>query len=361
MTIPFYGLARQYRNLKEELLEATDLALREGNLMDGPFTAKFEKWLEMRTGARFAITLHSGTQALEILARAEAYHYYYLYQIKPKIKIPDLTYIATLTAFLNAGYEVEIAEVDKDGLLDLADPGIDDDLSTYLCQVGLYGAPAPNSLSLLAQTIVDGAQHWLIADKNIGSGMAISFDPTKNLPASGNGGAIVTNDHDLFDYVASYKRNGKSFNPILEDPLTGTNSRMSEQECAQILVRTKYIDYWQKRRREIRIYYLDAFKDLHIRCLSRGYGVHADQKFVIYCHHRDELRQYLNMCNIETRVHYEQPLSLHPLSKDLKKPDILSKGVMLSRGVLSLPIYPELTDAEVEYIAAKVCEYFNLE
>ncbi len=358
--IPFYGLARQYRTLKDELLEATDQSLREGNLMDGPFTQKFERWLEMRTGARFAITMHSGTQALEILARAEAHHYYDLYQIKPKVKIPDLTYVATLTAFMNAGFEVELSDVDKYGILDPSTTS-HDDLYCYLCPVGLYGAPPTPAKSLLTPIIVDGAQHWLVADRNIGSGMAISFDPTKNLPSSGNGGAIVTDDHDIYDFVSSFKNNGKNHNSLVSLPITGTNSRMSEQDCAQILVRSRYIDVWQRRRREIRLYYLKSFKDLPVRCFSEDFSVHADQKFALYTNQRDELRKYLNLSGIETKIHYSTPLSLLPIAKNLVKPDMLSRSMMLSRGTLSLPIYPELTDPEVELIAFRVREFFSLQ
>ena len=70
MKIPFLGLKRQYANLKDELLEATDAALREGQLVNGLFTRSFEQWLCARTGAKYAVTVHSGTQALEIIARA---------------------------------------------------------------------------------------------------------------------------------------------------------------------------------------------------------------------------------------------------------------------------------------------------
>ena len=100
--IPFFGLAKQYRNLKDELLEATDEALKYGIVMNGEFTQKFEKWLSEKTNYEFAVTVHSGTQALEIIAR------YYLthYTSARTIKIPNLTYVATLNAFLNAGWDV---------------------------------------------------------------------------------------------------------------------------------------------------------------------------------------------------------------------------------------------------------------
>ena len=360
--IPFFGLSKQYKNLKDELLEATDSVLSSGTLMNGEYTAKFETWLAMRTKTMFAVTVHSGTQALEIIAKwAKKDHDLLMnseqdpiHDIKPIVRIPNITYVATLNAFINAGFEVELIDTDKNGLM-LLDNNTLDDFTKHSCSVGLYGAnPHKNPVSGMMSDVVDGAQHWLVAD-DIGQGMAISFDPTKNLPASGNGGAIVTNDRTLYDFAYSYRSNGKH-----EHSRSGTNSRMSEQECAQLLVRAKYIDKWQWRRKEIRHYYLDEFKNLDIRCLSREHMIHADQKFVIYTDRRDELLVYLEAMGIETKVNYSKALSELPISQNIKiKPNMLSTSVMLTKGLISLPIYPELSDGEVEFVANKVKSFFE--
>jgi dTDP-4-amino-4,6-dideoxygalactose transaminase len=205
--------------------------------------------------------------------------------------------------------------------------------------------------------IVDGAQHWLVADKEIGVGMAISFDPTKNLPSSGNGGAIVTDDKDLHAYALAYRNNGNFAGDYVD--IASSNSKMSEQDCAQILVRTKYLDAWQARRADISKFWCDRFRDLNVRCLSDVPGPHAHQKFVMYLPDRNSLHTHLITDGIESKVHYEYTLGDLPMSKTLVKPDLLSTSVMLSRGVLSLPLYPELTDIEVEHIAEKVEDYFN--
>ena len=101
--IAHFGLARQYRNLKDELLEATDQALREGCLMAGPYTSKFETWLALKTGAEFAVTVHSGTQALEIMALFLRSQWFVTVQseMKPSVYIPHVTYPATLNVFLS--------------------------------------------------------------------------------------------------------------------------------------------------------------------------------------------------------------------------------------------------------------------
>lgn len=351
--IAHFGLARQYKNLKDELLDATDKVLRTGQLMDGATTAAFETWLAVRTKTSFCITVHSGTQALEIMALWAKEPFQTVYQINPTVILPNITYPATMNAFMRSGYDVELMDTDKNGLMKYESNELADSFKVG-CAVGLYGANPHNFAPFLNNRIVDGAQHWLVAD-SIGDGMAISFDPTKNLNASGNGGAIVTNDRELWDFAHSFRSNGK---PNHED--IGTNSRMSELDCAHLLVKTKYIDKWQWRRKEIRYHYLDVFKSIDLHCLSRDFPTHADQKFVIYTSERDRLFQHLLDKKIDAKIHYPHTLSELMISNGVeKKPDMLSTSVMLTRGVLSLPIYPELSDAEVEYIADSVKEFFT--
>jgi dTDP-4-amino-4,6-dideoxygalactose transaminase len=116
--IPHFGLDRQYNNLKDELLEATDLAMRDGILIGGEYTVMFEEWLKERTGCEYATVTHSGTQALELLA---AYHADVSFLAgedeSPTVLIPNLTYPATFNAFYSAGYNVELVDVDKNGLM----------------------------------------------------------------------------------------------------------------------------------------------------------------------------------------------------------------------------------------------------
>ena len=352
--IPHFGLKRQYYNLQDELLDATHDALKEGVLINGPFTAALESWLCNYTGCKFATVTHSGTHALEFIA---GYHYDLSFlagdEQAPRIRIPNLTFPATLNAFYSTGWDVELVDTDRNGLIKF-DDDYEDGFDAYTCFVGLYGA-SPNR-KLYSNTIVDGAQHWLAARRDqIGDAMAISFDPTKNLPSSGNGGAIVTNDQSLYDWTNVMKNNGK-----LDHYYPGTNSKMSEVECAHLLVRTKHIDSWQNRREQIRNYYLDRFVEMPFRCLSEPFENHADQKFVIYTQDRNELHQHLTDNKIESRVHYPYALSELPIAKDIiKKPDLISTSIALSRGVLSLPIYPELTDSEVEAVADTVCKFFD--
>lgn len=352
MNIPHFGLKRQYKNLKDEILDATDRALRDGQLMNGHYTRSFEEWLKHKTQTQYAVTVHSGTQALEIIARYKKQKHHNTMVGNPKIRIPNLTYPATLNAFLTAGWDVELSDTDKYGIItqEKQQAGV------YECLMGFAGRrPWPHATYKESHgVIVDGAQHWLEAGGNVGSGMAISFDPTKNLNASGNGGAIVTNDEHLYLYAVRHRDNNKpQFHAV------GTNSRMSELDCAHLLVRANHIDEWQKRRKEIANFWSDRFRELPVSCFSDTSDPHAHQKFVMYMSDRNSMHTHMMLNGVDTKIHYEYTLGDLPTTFGLPHPDLLSTSVMLSKGVISLPLYPELTDNEVNYIADKVDEFFG--
>jgi dTDP-4-amino-4,6-dideoxygalactose transaminase len=354
LQIPFTGLKKQYNNLRTEILDATDEVLRSGQLMSGNYTAEFENWLAQRNRSKYAVTCHSGSQALEIIAE------YYRQQSSvrpPRAVVPAMTYVATVNAFVRAGWEVYIADTDAHGLMDMKK--IPPDLSVQATVlVGLYGHSVEQFGERFWATdlvIEDGAQHWLANDgKRLGDATAISFDPMKNLNAYGNGGAVVTNDIDLLEFAREWCNNGKPRHAGI-----GTNSRMSEIDSAQMMVKTQHIDAWQKRRKEIATYWIGRLKNTGIRSLvdTGNIDAHAVHKFVIDVNHRDILQRNLELKHIETRVHYREPLHELPAYSACNGPDILSVASALSRRVLSLPIYPELTDLEVEYVIDQVLDF----
>ena len=354
LKIPFTGLKKQYNNLRTEILDATDEVLRSGLLMAGNYTAEFENWLSRKNHSKYAVTCHSGSQALEIIAE------YYRQQSSvhpPRVVVPAMTYVATANAFIRAGWDVHIADTDTHGLLNKNK--IPHDLSVQATVlVGLYGA-AVNADRFWGTDLIieDGAQHWLSNNCNrIGNATAISFDPMKNLNAYGNGGAVVTDDMDLLEFAREWTNNGKPVHTNI-----GTNSRMSEIECAQMLVKTQHIDAWQARRKTIALYWMGRLKNSGIRSLidNNNSETHCYHKFVIDVDARDIVARNLNIKGIETRVHYKQPLHELPAYASYIGPDILSVASSLSRRVLSLPCYPELTDLEVEYIIDSVVDCYQ--
>ena len=359
LKIKFNNLDRQYRDLRNEILDATDTVLRSGQVMSGNYTAEFEHWLARRNHVKYAITVHSGTQALEIVAE-------YLREREVvnrtlRAAIPTMTYAATANAFARTGFDIEFIDTNRYGILDIEQLPLDP-VPNALVMVGLYGAalePYANLRSwgdrLVLKDIYlveDAAQHWLSNNcHRTGNASIISFDPTKNLGNFGNGGAIVTNDFELYMFAQECRNNGKPGNQI-----TGTNSRMSEVDCAQMMVKANCIDAWQQRRQNIANHWCMQFREAGIRTLIdvTNFDTHCYHKFVIEIDERDQVQKLLQERGIDTRIHYEQPLHEIGVFRQWPGPDMMSRASALSRRVLSLPIYPELTDLEVEFIADQV-------
>jgi dTDP-4-amino-4,6-dideoxygalactose transaminase len=356
--IPFTGLTRQYKVLREETLDVVDSVLSSGALVDGTWTAQFERWLAARNGVKYAVTCHSGTQALEILA--EFARKRCLIEHTPTALIPSMTYVATANAFIRAGWDVHFVDVDRYGIFDLKRI---DHVPYYnaVVLVGLYGAalshigPVTSWQKMYQQDhliIEDAAQHWLANDgQRMGVGSAISFDPTKNLANFGNGGAVVTDNPDVAFYAQGWRSNGKKGNNF-----AGTNSRMSEVDSATMMIKTRYIDQWQQRRESIAQYWISRLANTNVRCLIDSTNVfeHCFHKFVIEIDNRDTLLLRLAQQGIEAKIHYAAPLHELPQFHHYPGPGFLSSASSLSRRVLSLPIYPELTDEEVEHIIDQV-------
>lgn len=356
LKIPFTGLKKQYNNLRSEVLDTIDIVLRSGRLMDGNYTTEFESWLAKRNFTHHAITVGSGTQALETLA-----HFYYRHVDirRPQVIIPNLTFRATANAWTNAGWEVVVADTDAYGLLDIDSIPEHHYDNLAVCLVGLYGASLKNYQTqkfkeLVAENnwivVEDAAQHWLSWDSKRIAPSAISFDPTKNLANYANGGAVITDSVNIDNFVRNYRSNGSA------TKTGGTNSRMSEIDCATMLIKTKYIDEWQERRRTIGLYWIERLAEkTNIRCLidSSNSQEHCFHKFVIDIDEdRNALQRSLRSAGIETKIHYQHGINEIGMFKGAKP--MMSSSTSLSRRVLSLPIYPELTDLEVEYIIDQV-------
>ena len=360
--IPFTGLQRQYKHLRNEILEVTDQVLSSGQLMSGQFTEKFEQWLAEANATEYAITCHSGTHALEIIA--EYWTTSPRIPDRPLVLIPATTYVATANSFIRAGWDVHFVDTDKYGILDTTKipHGLD---YQAVVLVGLYGASLIDAIDIKQWSkwvnsnvivIEDAAQHWISNSfTRMGSCSAISFDPMKNLSAYGNGGAIVTNNQDLAMFAEQLRNNGKPAHNIV-----GTNSRMSELDCACLLVKTQYLTQWQARRTAISKHYIQRFKNANLRCLIDDTNIHnhAHHKFVIEVDNRDQLQHQLKLSGIETKIHYEQPLHELSVYRQYPGPDMMAASSSLSRRCLSLPIYPELTDSEVDIIADQVLNFF---
>ena len=362
--IPFFGVDRQYNNLREEILDATDKVYASGRVLDGTYTRQFEKTIAKMTERRYACAVGSCTQALIFALRAVDNEYRELHNRRNKILIPAQSFVATVNAVLEAGFDPVFCDVDaQTGLMDLNTiPVVADELAAIV-YVNLFGNIVDQE-RLISYTemfserkipiIEDAAQSFGAYYRGVPSGKlgdvsCLSFDPTKNLNNYGSGGMILTDDPAIWELANDYRDNGKANEHIQ----SGTNSKMSEADCAQLLVKLKYFDGWQKRRAEIAEYYSEELDGL-VGIPPVDMNVeHAWSKFVIHHHSRSSLYTDLLNMGVETRINYELPLHQHAVSFSFTSFDdtgVLEGAENFSRTCLSLPIYPELEDYEVEYV-----------
>lgn len=360
--IPFFGVARQYKSLREEILDITDRVYSTGKVLDGEYTKEFEFKIASKCHRSYALAVNSGTQAL-IFSQLATMN-------KPpySILIPTVSFVATINSVLMNGFTPVFCDIDHKGLIDLDsyDYKLDKSVGAVM-YVNLFGNCLDyNRFRMHTEffnddlvIIEDAAQSFGASYRGVPSGKmgtvsVLSFDPTKNLNNYGSGGMILTDDFHIYETCRSLRDNGK----VVHDR-PGTNSKMNEVDCAQMLVKLNYFDDWQRRRTDIANYYVDQLYQ-YCDVLVPNEGVeHAWHKFVIRTKNRSSLMHRLSLAGVETKIHYEH--ALYDLGVgfnyiDYSK-DLFTETSAFTRECLSLPIYPELTDAEVETITELIRQY----
>lgn len=362
--IPFFGVARQYKNLREEILDITDRVYSTGRVLDGSYTQEFELRMARRCNRAYALAVNSGTQALIFSQRATVRKPPY------SVLIPTVSFVATINSVLMNDFNPVFCDIDYKGILDLESYQYKLDASvSAIMYVNLFGNCIDyNRLRMQTEffnselvVIEDAAQsfgatYYGTPSGKMGDISVLSFDPTKNLNNYGSGGMILTDNLDYYNTCLSLRDNGKS---IHDEP--GTNSKMSEADCAQMLVKLNHFDAWQDRRRQIAEYYIDRLYQ-YVDILVPNEGVkHAWHKFVIRTNHRNSLMSRLSLDGIETKMHYES--ALYDLGVGFNyidySRDLFTETSSFTRECLSLPIYPELTDAEVEAVVDSIKRYID--
>jgi dTDP-4-amino-4,6-dideoxygalactose transaminase len=315
--IPFFGIDRQYNNLREEILDATDKVYASGRVLDGVYTKQFEKTIAKMTERRYACSVGSCSQALIFALRAVDNEYFR--GIRNKVLIPAQSFVATLNVVLEAGFDPVFCDVDpQTGLIDINKIPVMSDEIAAIMYVNLFGNVLEQERLISYMEVFSeekipviedaaqsfGAYYRSVPSGKLGDVSCLSFDPTKNLNNYGSGGMILTDDHAIWELANDYRDNGKMNDHIQ----SGTNSKMSEADCAQMLVKLKYFDQWQARRKEIAEYYSEELDGL-VGIPPVDMNVeHAWSKFVIHHHSRSSLYTDLLNMGVETRINYELPL-----------------------------------------------------
>ncbi len=357
--IPHVDLARQHAALRAELLEAMARVLDSSQFVLGGEGAALERELAALAGVRHAVGVGSGTDALRLALAA--------LDVGPgdEVLTPAFSFVASASTVVMAGARPVFVDVDPETYA--MDPAAAERAITArtraVVAVHLYGHPAPmDRIVALARAhrlavIEDAAQAVGAAldGRPVGGWgdvACLSFYPTKNLGACGDGGMILTDREDLAERARRLRHHGQAGRyRHLE---LGYCSRLDELQAAALRVKLRHLARWTEARRAIARRYRGLLADLPLALPAERPGArHVYHLYTVRHPQRDGLAKRLADLGVGTAVHYPLPVPAQPLfghADERRWPE----AWRAAREVLALPCFAELTDAEVEAVAAAV-------
>jgi dTDP-4-amino-4,6-dideoxygalactose transaminase len=357
--VPLVDIAAQYATLEQDVLSAVTRVIRSGTFINGPECAALETEIAEMCGVTSAIGVASGTDALRLalwaLGIGEG----------DEVLVPALTFAATAEAVVGVGARPVFADVDRAGCIDAADCERRLTAATRaVIPVHLYGGAADmGGVMALAGSsglrVVEDAAQALGATYegrpvgSFGDAGAASFYPTKNLGAAGDGGMVLTSDDDLADRIRLLANHGtrRKYRP----EVVGTNSRLDEVQAAILRVKLTRLAGWNDRRREIAARYSSELRDVvEVPDEIPGRG-HVYHLYVIRAPNRDAVSRRLAEAGVASAVVYPIPLPFTDAMEEMghERGDF-PVAERLSSEVLSLPLFPEMTDEQLETVCAAV-------
>ncbi len=367
MKIPYLDLQLQYQSIKSEIDTAISKVLDNSSYVLGPSVQEFEKNYAEYCGVSYCTGVNNGTNALLLALKAlDVGH-------GDEVITTANTFIATVAAVYHSGAKPVLVDVDPDSRnidINLLSMALSNKTKAII-PVHLYGhiANMDPILELAKKynihVLEDAAQAQGAFYKNkrsgsIGEMAAFSFYPGKNLGAYGEAGAITTNDPKLDKIVRMLRDHGSQ--KKYHHELPGYNARMDGIQGAVLNVKLKYLDQWNKARNKVAGWYDEALKGLPIKLPSHinEEGEQVYHVYVIETDQRDKLQKYLLKNEIPTIIHYPIPVHLQDAFENLYyKKGEFPVTEKLADEILSLPIFPEMTQEQVEYVCEKIRDFFN--
>jgi len=344
---------KQYETIKEPVDAAVSRVLRSGWYILGNEVRSFEEEFSQFIGVPYCVGVASGTEAIALSLLALGI------QSGDEIIAPCFTAFPTITGIMQTGAIPVLADVcPADGLLDINDVKRKISPKTKaILPVHLYGQScdiepllklaALHRLYLIedcAQSI--GSTYKGKHTGSFGICSAFSFYPTKNLGAFGDAGAVLTQHKEVYQKLLSLRNYGQSTRYYHD--YKGYNSRLDEIQAAILRAKLPFLPGWNMRRRQIAARFTEALTVFNpIR--QNSYGNSCFHLFVIRSPKRDLLLQYLQKNGIQALIHYPVPVNRQNAFPWQKNETFLGTE-QLASSVLSIPIYPELSDEEVEKI-----------
>lgn len=363
MIIPFFDATRQLRSIRKEIDFVIKKVLDSGKFILGDEVKEFENRFSNYIGVKYGIGVNSGTDAIKIALRA--------LDVKKNDEIITVanTAVPTVSAIREAGGIPVFADIDEYFNIDPNDFERKITPKTKaVVVVHLYGQPADtDSIIKIAKKykikIVEdcaqstGAEVKVEKVGSLGDISCFSFYPTKNLGACGDGGMILTNDERLYKKCRQLRMYGmeKTYYSNIE----GYNSRLDEIQAVILNTKLDYVESWNNKRIDLANYYLKNIKNKSIELPKTRKGVkHVFHLFVIKTKKREALLDYLKENNIGFGIHYEFSIHLQKGYEFLEyKKGNLPITEEVANEIISLPIFPELTMQEIEYIVKKINDF----
>lgn len=353
--ITFADLRAQHRSLEPEISRALLGVVEAGAFVLGPQTRAFEQEFADYCGVAHCVGCASGSDALQLALQGlgiAAGH---------EVIVPAFTFFATAQAVLATGARPVFADVDEaTGLIDPASVAAQISARTRaIVAVHLFGAICDMpSLARLAQrhdlrlledaAQAHGATQGELRAGSFGDAAAFSFYPGKNLGAYGDAGAVVTRSAQLDRWLRMARQHGSTRK--FEHLFVGRNSRLDELQAAVLRVKLRRLEDWNRRRRRIAEQYDVGIRSLSATPLPATSGS-ARHLYVVRVGDRDGVLQRMRQHGIQCAVHYPSLAAHQPALRRVGVPfGAYPAGSRLCRQVLSLPIYPEMTDGDVQRV-----------
>jgi len=366
MSIPLVNLRKQYDPLKKEILSGIEHVFEGMQLFLGENVQALEKEFAQYCNAQFGIGVSDGTAALQIIMRAMG--------IGPGDEVITVshTFIATAEAILLIGAKPVFVDIDpKTYLMDVTQ--VEAKITPHtkaILPVHLYGQivdmdPLIELASRYHVRIIEdacqahGAEYKGRRAGSLGDAAAFSFYYSKNLGAYGEGGFITTNDSELAHRIRMIRDHG-SERRYYHD-LVGFNGRLDEIQAVVLRVKLPHLDEWNGLRRSHAAYYNQLLQKspagIPFECSENRHVYHL---YVVRAPRRDELQAWLKSRGIFTGIHYPVPIHLQPAMKSLGyqagELPVTEKAV---NEILSLPMFAELTDEEIQTVASAIKDFYT--
>lgn len=364
--IPLVDLRAQYRAIQREIDQAISAVLHGGQFVLGPEVAALETEVAAYCGTRYAVAVASGTDALSLSLRA--------FGVGPgdEVVTTALSFFATAEAIVAVGATPVFADIEA--VAYNLDPGQLESKVTSktkaVIPVHLYGHPCavdrilPLATRCGLRVIEDCAQAIgaTLYGKRVGSFGdvgCLSFYPTKNLGAFGDGGMVLTNDGDVAERIRWLRNHGSREKYVHE--LLGTNSRLDELQAAILRVKLRHLEAWNAARRAHAQRYAARFRERGLDMITVPRELpgcrHAYHLFSVRLPHRDRVQQELAKRQVSSQVCYPRILPAQPALR----PWCVGVGPFpvaeaVTRDVLSLPVYPELTPDLIDEVVAAIAD-----